>query len=291
MFMLGVIKRMAKKITSCILIAVSLLLLLAIVLGERMLISHSFAKYEPARRPDEIVCRVYSQNTVNDVRIVSTATGYVLFLPTGTERVEFANIPGDTVINCDPDGAVEFHANKGTKYEISEIEALFDEINRTVGKELFTTMVSQNVSSVFITSGDSVDVIDSEWKKPHSASATIVDEGGTVLFSGALDYIAPRGNSSFALEKKPYEIKFKKSQSLIEGSKDKEWLLLNGGYDDTLIRNAVIYNFANEYTSVKAPMGRFADLYINGEYRGNYYISQKTKSVKTNGKKEGYLLM
>lgn len=281
---------MAKKITSCILIAISLVLLSVIILGERKLVSESFAKYEPATRPEEIVCRVYLGNAVNDVRIVSTEVGYVLFLPTGTENIEFANIPGDKVINCDSSGTVELNFKNGTKYDISQVEAAFDALNRTSGRELFKVMASQNVSSVFITSGDSIDVIDAEWKKPHSASATIVDESGSVIFTGALEYIEPRGNSSFLLDKKSYEIKFKKAQNLVNDAKEKEWLLLNGGHDDTLIRNAVIYNFANEYTSVKAPVGRFADLYINGEYRGNYYLSQKAKNVNPRGEDEGYLL-
>lgn len=107
------------------------------------------------------------------------------------------------------------------------------------------------------------------------ATLRYVDASGTKLYDKL--GIRGRGNSTWGLEKKPYRIKFEKKQELLgpEKSKAKSWTLLANYADKTLIRNAVascIGEFAGLPFNASA---QFVDLVLNGEYLGNYQISDQ----------------
>ncbi|MDE6491321.1 MAG: CotH kinase family protein, partial [Muribaculaceae bacterium] len=89
--------------------------------------------------------------------------------------------------------------------------------------------------------------------------------------------IRGRGNSTWGFDKKPYRIKFNKKQEFLgpERAKAKSWTLLANYADKTLIRNAVaacIGEFAGMPFNAAA---QFVDLVVNGEYLGNYQISDQ----------------
>jgi hypothetical protein len=56
---------------------------------------------------------------------------------------------------------------------------------------------------------------------------------------------------------------------------EKEWVLLANFADQTLVRNAVAYQMANDLDMAFSPMVRFVDLYINNVYQGNYLLSDQ----------------
>ena len=93
--------------------------------------------------------------------------------------------------------------------------------------------------------------------------------------------IKGRGNSTWDFSKKPYNITFYKKDDydkkdkaeLIPGLKAKKWSLLANYLDNSLLRNKVALDLANE-------MGiglesRFVDVWMNGEYLGNYLLTPK----------------
>lgn len=51
-------------------------------------------------------------------------------------------------------------------------------------------------------------------------------------------------------------------------------------FDDSLIRNKLIYDFAAQYTNVPSIEGRYVDLYMNGDYVGNYFLCEKVEVSK-----------
>lgn len=88
-----------------------------------------------------------------------------------------------------------------------------------------------------------------------------------------------RGNSTAGAEKKPYNFKLGKKQELLGmNGKAKKWSLLANAFDKTLIRNTLVMQLASamglDYTSEC----RFVDVYVNGEYSGNYLLIESVET-------------
>lgn len=92
--------------------------------------------------------------------------------------------------------------------------------------------------------------------------------------------IKGRGNSTWNLPKKPYQIKFETKTDLLGMGKAKKWILLANYWDKTLMRNAITYNLANKICSDFSTECRFVDVFINGQYRGNYLLTEKIEFGK-----------
>ncbi|SEQ22993.1 CotH protein [Lachnospiraceae bacterium RM5] len=100
-------------------------------------------------------------------------------------------------------------------------------------------------------------------------SGNNLSEAGNVEFKG-------RGNSSWTeTDKKGYQIKFEKKKSVLGMEKAKKWLLIANSSDPTLVRNATAFDLGKRLGMEETPDYAFVDLWINGEYRGNYMICEK----------------
>lgn len=93
--------------------------------------------------------------------------------------------------------------------------------------------------------------------------------------------IRGRGNTSWGYPKKPYAIKFNEKQAFLGMPKAKKWVMLANYRDRTLIRNAVAFEIARQTSQNWVPQGKFADVYLNRKFIGNYYICEKIE-VKEN---------
>ena len=89
-----------------------------------------------------------------------------------------------------------------------------------------------------------------------------------------------RGNATWELDKKAYQIKLGKKQSILGMGKDKTWIILANHGDRSLIRNKLAYDFAKEMNMEFALDSEFVDVYFNGEYRGNYLLTEKVEVGK-----------
>lgn len=148
-------------------------------------------------------------------------------------------------------------------------------------------MRSAECASIFLSSDDPQnggrDFVESS--PDHSASAKgnmlMLDEGGSTVYDGKLDQIKGRGNSTWAADKKPYQIKLKKKTDLLQSgdssNKNKTWVLLANAYDASGVRNVVSYSLAQSI-GVNSPIEfRIVDLYYDGEYRGTYLLCEKVQ--------------
>lgn len=86
-----------------------------------------------------------------------------------------------------------------------------------------------------------------------------------------------RGNSTLFMPKKPYKIKFTTKTALLSEYAQKDWVLLANFTDQTLIRNYLAYNLGNDIGMEFSPMAKFVDVYINGQYQGNYLLSDQVE--------------
>lgn len=112
-------------------------------------------------------------------------------------------------------------------------------------------------------------------KEKVSASLTIISgESGinTVSNSGT---IKRRGNSTSLADKPAYNISFDSKAEVMTGrAKGKKWCLLANAYEKTLIRNKLAMDLGLYAGNIAASQEYFADLYIDGEYKGNFVISE-----------------
>ena len=62
--------------------------------------------------------------------------------------------------------------------------------------------------------------------------------------------------------------------------------------DRTLIRNAVAFEIARQTSQKWVPQGKFADVYLNRKFIGNYYICEKieVKEKRLNLKENSFLI-
>lgn len=94
--------------------------------------------------------------------------------------------------------------------------------------------------------------------------------------------IRGRGNSTWTLAKKPYRIKFAhKEKFLGKGHANaKSWTLLANHSDKTLLRNAVASFIGKQLGQPFVPSAEFVDVVLNGEYLGNYQVSDQMEVHK-----------
>ena len=92
-------------------------------------------------------------------------------------------------------------------------------------------------------------------------------------------WIRGRGNSTWGLAKKPYKLKFNKKEKLLgKGyANAKKWTLLANHGDKTLIRNALTSLMGQRAGLKFNPAAKFIDLTLNGDYIGNYQISDQVE--------------
>jgi len=141
-----------------------------------------------------------------------------------------------------------------------------------------TVVRSSEVASVFvILKNDTLEAVDENKDYLVPAYVTIISEDGEVEYSKDLEYIKVRGNGTYNTKKKPYEIKLTHSKGLLGMSAAKEWILLANAYDCSLLKNSLVQDFAANYTDLPSAVNKPVDLYINGEYRGSYLLSEKVQ--------------
>lgn len=166
-----------------------------------------------------------------------------------------------------------------------------------VGQEQLT-----NLPTFYINTVDNAPIVSKE--EYVSGKLTIVSSDETENFADSTE-IRGRGNSTWGMPKKPFRIKlYKKASLLNRPAKEKSWVLLANYADKTLMRNAVAFKISELVELEFTPTARFVDVVLNGEFLGNYMMSdqieratgrvdvekQKTSDVSEPEITGGYLL-
>ena len=135
----------------------------------------------------------------------------------------------------------------------------------------------QDIPVVHITTPDSVGIESKEvWVK--GGNIRIIDGAGKECLNVKADFRG-RGNSTWTMPKKPYAIKLAEKAEVLGMPRHKRWVLLANWMDRTLLRNDVSFQVARQ-AFTWTPRGEFVELFLNGEYRGNYYLCEQIKIDK-----------
>ena len=89
-----------------------------------------------------------------------------------------------------------------------------------------------------------------------------------------------RGNATWTYSKRPYQVKFDKSISMLGMKSSKTWLFITNYNDGSLSRSATFYKFAQDLGLDYSVEFETADVYINGSYNGTYLVTSKVERDK-----------
>ena len=195
-----------------------------------------------------------------------------LFLPSGTNYSSLK-------LWCKPAGKVSVNNETIKNGEVCPQITSDGTYTLTCGEDIFrlTVISSRDIPAIFIeTDSGSLEAIHSD-KAYKESGRIMVYENGEQTVNAGLDYIKGRGNQTWTGEKRPYNIRFPEKLSLLGMDPAKKWCLLANATDDTLIRNTVALTLAQRMEIPYACDCRAADLYINGDYRGSYLVTEKVE--------------
>ncbi len=132
-----------------------------------------------------------------------------------------------------------------------------------------------NVSTVFIsTDSGTMDNIHEDKEIWESGEIVSLDNKGHVEYQGGLDRISGRGNVTWFQEKKPYHIRLSTVGQLggLEGAQS--WNLLALWFDGDKIHSKLAFDIAEILGAEHTPDAAWVNLYLNGEYRGLYLLTE-----------------
>lgn len=136
-------------------------------------------------------------------------------------------------------------------------------------------MKSANIPALFIdTQSGSMESIHSDKEFKESGKISIIEESGNLEYNGKLASISGRGNVSWGYDKKSYSIKLQSPKALLGMDSGKKWCLLPIFAERSRINTKVVLDIASELGLAFTSECTWVDLYLNGEYNGNYLLCE-----------------
>jgi len=196
---------------------------------------------------------------------------YYFFLPSKWEEADVywifnltdkIKIDGEEVLN-------------GSKMYLSEGRHIVEQ-----GEHFFEIEIlfSSDIASLFIEmEEDALEYIHENKENITSGEYVLFDGDGNCANEGAIESIYCRGNASFyeVGDKKSYTINLEDETDFMGFGKSKKWLLISNYFDESLLRNQIVNELAHSMGMKYTPQMEYVDLYVNGEYVGNYLLSEK----------------
>jgi len=111
----------------------------------------------------------------------------------------------------------------------------------------------------------------------ESGQARLYTPTGELAWSGLVESLRGRGNTSWIQEKKPYAMTLAEEADLLGMGQAKEWILLANALDPSHVRNKAVYDLADRAGMAYTPDCQWVDLYLNGDYAGLYLLSERNE--------------
>ena len=203
---------------------------------------------------------------------------YRLFLPVNTDMAALTIETGAELAAADAEGlTVDGTTVSGDFTNIETLNLTFAD-GKAARVELYK---SQLPSVSFTLNGVTLDEIQAGSKdvKYKGNSVTISQAGGSDLTDTDVEFKG-RGNTTWTMDKRPYQFKLSSKAKVLGMDKAKTWLLIANRQDTSMMRNKAVYDLANAMGEW-APDGRWVDVWIDGSYQGCYLLCEKVQ-VGTN---------
>ena len=110
------------------------------------------------------------------------------------------------------------------------------------------------------------------------AHIKITDSGNTEADEDVV--VKVRGNSTAMAQKKSFTFKFSKKRDVLGMGTGKKWVLLANPFDPTLLRNFVMFDFADELGIAYTSRQKIVELWLDGSFRGCYTLMEPVQDGK-----------
>ncbi|MDO4514684.1 MAG: CotH kinase family protein, partial [Lachnospiraceae bacterium] len=156
-------------------------------------------------------------------------------------------------------------------------------------------LCSNNLPTLFIDIDDqSMERIHADKENQDAGMLTVYSSLGEREYDGKFDKLSGRGNSTWARNKKSYNLSLHKEAPLCGLDKGKKWVLMSLVFEDTKMNNMIALDFAHELGMKYTSQATWVDLYINGDYRGIYLLLETVTCadgrVEINKNKDSFLI-
>ena len=149
------------------------------------------------------------------------------------------------------------------------------------GKKInLTVLRSENIPAVYIkTENHSLSWLEKSKSNKDKGEIRIYEKGALTV-NEKLKQIKGRGNATWGKPKKPYNIKFEDEINLFNMGKATKYSLLASYSEYTFLHNPYAFIFATKVGMFYTSKFKHIDLYINGDYRGNYILCESVEVGK-----------
>ena len=233
---------------------------------------------------EQVMFKVPSQMTSESIKLYKTDNKYYAFLPSYTDFSTLQlDIPSQYSVIIDNniyenDGFFsEFDAGKEYEIEIRNTLGL------TVSRETLVIMKSENIPSLSISLIDgTLEDVNSSTKKTVSKTGTcsLIMSNGKTDYNGDFQKFYGRGNTTWGMAKKPYNMTFKNDVNFLNMGQAQKYCLLANAFDQSNIKNKIAYDLAKKIQLKHAVDSSFVDLYVNGDYLGLYLLAENIEIAK-----------
>ncbi|MBP5739007.1 MAG: CotH kinase family protein [Abditibacteriota bacterium] len=144
-------------------------------------------------------------------------------------------------------------------------------------RNLITFVKSSKTAALFVdTQTGTLNRLHQRKENREDARITLVTSDGKVDYAGETDgRIGGRGNTTWVHAKKPYNLRLSSPASLLGMASARNYVLLSNPMDMSNLRNKTVLDFAGKTKLPYTPRCEFVDLYLNGNYRGLYLLTEK----------------
>jgi hypothetical protein len=128
-------------------------------------------------------------------------------------------------------------------------------------------------------------------KEDYANALMVIKKDGKTLHENGLR-IRGRGHATWTYPKKPYKLKLDSKADLLGMGEDKDWALLANYCDKSLMRTSIAFKLSELLGFPWTPKARFVELVLNGEYLGNYQLTEGIArgTHRVDIPKNGYLI-
>lgn len=226
----------------------------------------------------EITAQITARGKREQVRVwQQDRDDFYLFLPAYADLSQVqlqTNVTNSVTLN----GSL---ITEGTSCEGLQLDVEYDLCYLSRGKEhhySLTILRSANVPALYVdTASGTMEEIHEKKGTAEPGELRLYLSDGSLNYSGRLDSIKGRGNSTWEYAKKPYNLTLTADGDLLGMGAAKKWILLANAVDPTHLRNKIALDLARDAGLDYTPEGQWVELYLNGEYAGLYLLTERNE--------------
>lgn len=164
------------------------------------------------------------------------------------------------------------------KEELVRAKITIADMTRTYTYPIFTLAPDSplNRNIMFINTDIPIEDVTKDTYRNASVSVrSFINETMTTVFDNNQVEIRGRGNSTWAMPKRPYRLKFAEDVSILGMPEARNYVLLAEYADKSLLRNTVTFKFSSLLENIEhTPQTRVVEVYFNDAYHGVYTLTE-----------------